>query len=494
MKISINKRISVFVLIFGSLLSLHAQTFNFHYNQISLGALMDTISNQTNIKISYDAKAVPVDSIIAINKSQIHPYALLQSILKERNLVLSFSNNQIVISESNKKQESPFLRIKGKVCDDADSSAMPMVNVTIKNKALGTITNMDGKYEFVVPSEYINDTLVFSYLGYLNSLFKVNEVDSLLTVRMKSHDIKLKEIEVRYQEVDDIIEGIKKNKADNYFNTQTILTGFFRESIKQDNKFVQVSEAIIQIQKPSYKNLLSLERVRFIKGRKLSGLHAMESINFKLEGGPYQFSRIDVARYFEFLPKEEDQNTYRYTYEGVNYMDDEMVYQIGFAPVDDDGELNYQGKIMVHSQSYAIVHVDFELTKKSLRHSRKALIKKSTRRIKAKPLKAKYYIDYRRLNNKWILNKVGGEIAIFINDKDQKIDSEFVGISELLISNCEFDKEERFKASELFKPNYVLADEIEETDEKFWENYNIIKPDEELEKVFKARKTQEKEK
>ena len=480
------------MLIFGSLLSMHAQTLDFHYNEISLGALMDTISNQTNIKISYDAKAVPVDSIIAVNSNQVHPYALLQSILKDGDLLLSFSNNQIVISESNSQKERSFLRFKGKVCDDADSSAMPMVNVTIKNKALGTITNVDGQYEFVVPSECANDTLVFSYLGYLNKMFKVSETDSLLTVRMKSHDIKLKEIEVRYQEVDEIIEGIKENKADNYFNSQTILTGFFRESIKQDNEFVQVSEAIIQIQKPSYKNLLNLERVRFVKGRKLSGLHAMESINFKLEGGPYQFSRIDVARYFEFLPKEEDENTYRYTYEGVDYMDDEMVYQIGFLPVNDDGELKYKGTIMVHSQSYAIVHVDFELTKKSLRNSRKALIKKSTRRIKAKPQKAKYYIDYRRLNNKWILNKVGGEIAIFINDKDQKINSEFIGISELLISNCEVDHDERFKASELYKPNYVLADEIEETDEVFWENYNIIKPDEELEKVFKSTKGEEK--
>ncbi len=480
------------MLIFGSLLSVHAQTLSFHYNEISLGALMDTISNQTNIKISYDAKAVPVDSIIAVNKSQVHPYALLQSILQERNLLLSFSNNQIVISESNGQKVIPYLRFKGKVCDDADGSAMPMVNVTIKNKALGTITNMDGQYEFVIPPECANDTLVFSYLGYLNRVFKVSEVDSLLRVRMKSHDVKLKEIEVRYQEVDGIIDGIRKNKADNYFNTKTILTGFFRESIKQDNEFVQVSEAIIQIQKPSYKNILNLERVRFIKGRKLSGLHVMESVNFKLEGGPYQFSRIDAARYFEFLPKGEDQNVYKYTYEGIDYMDDEMIYQIGFTPVDDDGELKYKGRIMVHSQSYAIVHVDFELTKKSLKLSRKALIKKSTRRIKAKPHKAKYYIDYRRLNNKWILNKVGGEIAIFINDKDQKINSEFIGISELLISNCEIDHEERFKASELYKPNFVLADEIEETDEVFWENYNIIKPDEELEKVFKSTKSEEK--
>jgi len=488
MNTSIKRAVCIFGLFYLVNLSISSQVINLRYKQIPLSALMDSISEKTKIKVSYDVKAVPVDSLVDVNETGVHPFALLKEILKDKPLRVSFSANQIIISEILQKEETNYLRIRGKVVDESDSTAMPMVNIAVKHKALGTITNMDGDFDFIVPKSYVNDTLVFSFIGYSSPSFPLHSCDSVLFIQMKSHDVKLKEVEVRYESTEDILLGIKKNKDNNYCSQQSFLTGFFRESIKQDGKFVQVSEAIIEIQKPSYQNVYNLERVHFVKGRKLSGLQAMEAVNFKLEGGPFQFSRIDVARYFDFLPKEDGDDIYKYTYDGVDYLNEQMVFRIGFSPVNDDGELKYKGQIFVHSKSYAIVHVDFELTKRSLKNSRKALIKKSTRRIKAKPKLARYYMDYRQFNDIWILNKVAGEIVIHINDKDQSINSEFTGISELLISNCSIEKNERFKAADLFKPNYVLADEIEETDNEFWENYNIIKPDEELEKVFKTKR------
>jgi hypothetical protein len=316
----------------------------------------------------------------------------------------------------------------------------------------------------------------------------LSNIDKELKVELKGYDYKLPEVQIRFQNTDIILEKLIHNKRDNYFKEQALLTGFFRESIKQDGEYVQVSEAILEILKPGYHNVFSLERVRFVKGRKLSGLPAMDKVNFKLEGGPFQFSRIDIARYHDFLPKDDKSSVYKYTYDGVDYMNGEVVYKVGFSPIADSGELMYKGQLFIHAGSYALVRVNFELTKRALKYSRKALIKKTSRKIKAKPKMAKYYMDYRMFNGKWILNKVGGELVVQINDKDQKINSEFVGVSELLISDCEIDSEEKFKSAELFKPNYVLSEEIDETDEVFWENYNIIKPDEGLERVFKRTK------
>lgn len=53
------------------------------------------------------------------------------------------------------------LKVSGTVTDT--TGVLPGVNVSVKNKAIGTITNFDGKYAInVQPS----DTLVFSYTGY----------------------------------------------------------------------------------------------------------------------------------------------------------------------------------------------------------------------------------------------------------------------------------------------------------------------------------------
>ncbi len=466
--------------------SVKSQTFSFRQDQITLAALMDSISDKTNFKVAYDVNAMPVDSIITIEAKQVHPFELIQSILKNTSLQVSLNKNQIVISRSlGQNTQSGFFRINGEVIDQADEMPLPMVNIAVMNKALGTITNADGRFEFVLPQSYSNDTIAFSFLGYSPFSIPIANIDSSLRVELVGHDYKLPEIQVKYQDTEAILERFQRKINDNYFKEQSLLTGFFRESIKQDGEYVQVSEAIIEILKPSYHNVFSLERVRFVKGRKLTGLPSMDQVNFKLEGGPFQFSRIDIARYLDFLPKNANLTQYKYTYDGVEYLGDDMVYKVGFTPIDDDSELKYKGQLFIHSQSYALIHVDFELTRRSLKYSRKALIKRTSRRIKAKPKKAKYYIDYRLFNGRWILNKIGGELVVEINDRNQKINSEFIGISELLISDCEIDSEEKFKWAELFRPNYVLSEEIKETDEVFWENYNIIKPDEELERVFK---------
>jgi hypothetical protein len=254
----------------------------------------------------------------------------------------------------------------------------------------------------------------------------------------------------------------------------------------RDGQYVQVSEAIIEIIKPSYLNPSNLERVRFIKGRKKNDLHAMDFINFKLEGGPFQFSRIDIARYQDFF--QEEKALYKYSYDGLDILNDEVVYKVKFRPLNDNGDLLYNGTMFIHSESFALVRSEFKLTGKALKTSGKTLIRKASRKIKVKPLDASYYIDYRLWENKWILNRIKGEIVIRINDKNQKINSEFTATTELLISDCEENEKYKLKPADLYKSKYVLADQISETDEEFWKDYNIIRPDDELEKVFKKTK------
>lgn len=485
MKKSTHRIVGLSVVLCLMTLSSFGQVMDFHYKQIPLHALIDTISVHTNIKVSYDANAVPVDSLIDVDAKAMHPTEILKEILENQPLQITLNDNQIVISSQPFSTTINYIRLRGKVYSIPDSLPLSMVNIAIEGKAIGTITNMEGDFEFLLPENYQYDTVSFSCIGYRSKKVVVNSFDSLMQIKMHRYDVQLKEVEVKYENVDHIIDLVIKNKDDNYYNKQAVLTGFFRESISQDGDFVQVSEAIIEILKPSYQKLSALERVRFIKGRKLAGLPAMDMVNFKLEGGPYQFSRIDIARYLDFMPKKNGEVEYKFAYDGVDYLDGEMVFRIKFSPIEDDGELKYQGELYVHSNTYALVHVDFKLTRKSLKNSRKSLIRKESAKVRTKLKLAQYFIDYRRYGGKWILNKIGGEIVIHINDRKRDINSEFTGKSELLINDCEFRDDEKFKSTDLYKPNYVLADEIKESDDEFWENYNIIKPDEEIENVFK---------
>ncbi len=63
--------------------------------------------------------------------------------------------------------------ISGKVYDSEDGESLPGVNVLVKGTTIGGATNSEGVFSFAFPS--LNDTLVFSYIGYFSKEVPINE-------------------------------------------------------------------------------------------------------------------------------------------------------------------------------------------------------------------------------------------------------------------------------------------------------------------------------
>jgi len=55
--------------------------------------------------------------------------------------------------------------VSGRVTDKATGEGIPGVNIQIQGQAIGTVTDIEGRYSFSVPSESV---LVFSFIGYLS--------------------------------------------------------------------------------------------------------------------------------------------------------------------------------------------------------------------------------------------------------------------------------------------------------------------------------------
>jgi len=56
------------------------------------------------------------------------------------------------------------ITISGVVTSESDNMPLPLANVLVKGKSIGTTTDFDGKYSLRVPS--INDVLIFRYQGF----------------------------------------------------------------------------------------------------------------------------------------------------------------------------------------------------------------------------------------------------------------------------------------------------------------------------------------
>jgi hypothetical protein len=71
------------------------------------------------------------------------------------------------------------------VYDGATKEPMPFVNIGIKNKNIGTISNSKGNFSINIPKDKIGDSITFSFVGYRSQTISIknlieNKSDSIL--------------------------------------------------------------------------------------------------------------------------------------------------------------------------------------------------------------------------------------------------------------------------------------------------------------------------
>lgn len=463
---------------------LFSKKYSFAYDSISISAFMDSLSASYNISFSYDASIINGDSVITAKGDSVLLDHWLRKTLDNEELEIHQMDQQIIISSEPARIAPRAIHIDGMVVDSLNRDPMGMVNIGVVGKTIGTASNRQGKFSFYLPPSYAGEKLVFSSLGYLRDSLVIPSSDTSVVIALPETSVQLPEVLVKFVDPDKIMEEVVRRKNENYAEDPLILTSFFRETIQQDEKYVDVSEAVIEIFKPPYHQEYALERVRFVKGRKGKFAGDMEMIDFKLQGGPFLFSRVDIVRQGGFLPQGDESPVYRYFFKRMDYDHGRKVFVIGFEPHYDTGQLLYEGEIIVDEASFAIVGARFEMTKKTIRKSRDYLIRRDSRRFRTRPSFARYRIDYRPWNDKWILNSVRGEVNMKVIDRKENIRTVFNTVSELLVTDLRPGERKEFRWKESFRSDYILSDQIESYDRDFWSRYNIISPEEPVEKIF----------
>lgn len=86
--------------------------------------------------------------------------------------------------------------IRGTVCDDATGERLPFASLIYKGTAIGTSTDMNGRFSLTVPED--EKTLQVSYLGYTTQEIRILPTHShLLDIRLKPEGIALQEVTVK---------------------------------------------------------------------------------------------------------------------------------------------------------------------------------------------------------------------------------------------------------------------------------------------------------
>lgn len=89
-------------------------------------------------------------------------FAILLFLLTSANRTsgISFLHDESLIPEQDN------LRLAGKIIDGNSKQPVSYVNIGLFEKNLGTLSDLDGSFELIVPMQYRNDTVIFSSIGY----------------------------------------------------------------------------------------------------------------------------------------------------------------------------------------------------------------------------------------------------------------------------------------------------------------------------------------
>jgi hypothetical protein len=460
-----------------------------------LSVILDQLSWQAGVFFSYDASVIDAEKKYSIEAANKSLFTVLNELLGNNKFKFSERENQIIISEIIHNQPikenadsipEKYFFLSGKIVDDKKGDPLPYTSVSLFNKPIGTISNTDGEFLLKIHPDNIHDTVIISCMGYKQIKLPGSKIlDEDLFV-MKPVSIRIREVKVTATTPDKLLKNIRENIEKNYSSEIRLMTAFYRETVKQDKNYITISEAIIEILKAPYTNTFRDDLVRLLKGRRSPDVQPFQWLKFKLQGGPFTITKLDVIKNMESFVSEESEKYYKYDIKKVIWYNNNPVFVLEFKPTSNEFFPLFVGEMYVHRETFAVVHAEFHINKEGLRKAESVMIKKKPRRVKAGPSYVKYEVNYQQVKEKWYLANAKASVKIKVKSKRDNINSEFHSVSDLLVTNIKPTEIKRFTRNESIGQNDIFVELINGYDEKFWENYNIIKPDENLINAIKT--------
>ena len=115
-------------------------------------------------------------------------------------------------------------------------------------------------------------------------------------IALETAPIPIKEIIVKPLDPMSIVEKAIGNIDKNYESVPNLMTAFYRETIRKNRTYVSIGEAVVEIFKAPYNSDVRFDGARIYKGRKSSDVEKMDTVLFKLQGGPVSVLQLDIAK------------------------------------------------------------------------------------------------------------------------------------------------------------------------------------------------------
>lgn len=469
-------------------MSLLERRINCQIDSATVEQILEKIVNDNDLFFSYNPDILPKERS-SVQLLNITLGDLLQKVLPGDEYKIEIVDNQVIITL---KDVSP-IKLSGIIVEGKNDDPIPYASLTIAGESVGTMSNIDGRFDFIIPGRFRDRKISIRCMGFATRELTHEEIKRKSKIKLEPLTIHLREVVVKPVDVSDVLRNFRNNIDKNYeLSTQLMIT-FYRETIKRDDQYIGVWEAIMEMLKSSYSSD-GTDRVRFLKGRKSNFGKTFKDVSLKIQGGPWYITTLDIVRNLESFLDPQFENIYRYRFEQPEMYNGRVTWVIKFSRKEDVDFPCYSGKILIDADSYALVNAEFGLDKKSLKMNGDTFIKKEPHGFTTRPEAAEYSVNYRIVNGRWQFYSARTDVIFKVKQNKDNFKTEYRSVSDILVTQqYTFPRKARFGPEGLFRVDDIFADIIGQYDPEFWGNYNVIKPDDDLSKALREIETKEKD-
>ncbi|TRX61168.1 carboxypeptidase-like regulatory domain-containing protein [Carboxylicivirga sp. M1479] len=403
-------------------------------------------------------------------------------------LMMSFS---LVANDAIKKkklvlQEGTYKEIKGKVVDANNGDDLVFANVTVEGTNIATVTNSEGSFILKVPNEMLGNSLTISYIGYDQKTIAINDLKANNNkIKLNVLTVSLDAITVFPKDPNLLIEAVLNHRKENYSQDENLMTAFYRETIRKRRAYASLSEAVVEIYKQGYNNS-KVDAVKLLKGRKSADYGKLDTLLFKLQGGPYSTLMLDIMKSPYMILRYDLLEDYDFEIGNITRQDDRILYILNFKQKEYVPEPLFYGSLYIDSETMAIVSATYNINTEDEKAVGEMFIKRKPAGADVYPTKASYMVTYREKDGKWIYGYSRGELTFKVNWKKKLFNTVYHTGIEMAITDWEKTESKNFRGAEKMKSNVVMSDtEMGFADADFWGAYNVIEPEKSIESAIK---------
>ncbi len=383
------------------------------------------------------------------------------------------------------QENNDFFTVGGTVRDADSGRPIAGAGITIPGTSIGTVANTDGSFSIKIKHDLGARELEFSHLGYNLRRIPIPEGDqSGLRIELTPGTaIALPGVRVINEHAREIVEEAIRRIDINYSDRESSLTGFYRETFRKRNNYIDIAEAVVDIYRHSYTDKVRGDRVKIVKGRRLISPRPGDTLSVKLLGGPtgYLSNDIILDRGLLLNPKELD--NYRFRLEEPVTIDDRPHYTVVFEPAVIYAEYAlFVGRLYIDRESLTISRAEYAMDMSYPSKVTNMILRRKPASLRFTPREVTDVLDYRRRGGRRYLYYTNIQIRFHCDWRRRLFATNYTVSAEAVITDVRDENVVPIPYREAFRQNQSLVDRVSDFyGPEFWEDYNIIEPTESLE-------------